>query len=229
MNWRGLKSRLRNLIPWLKTSKRPGSGDHEAVFSDIYRKKTWGGESADFCSGFGSNPDRARPYIDMIQSFVAEHQIKSVLDLGCGDFQTGGAIDWQGAAYIGADVVPDLIERNQRLYGADKIRFMPVDLSSDDLPEAQLCLIKQVLMHLSDETILQLLPKLRGYQYVLISDSWWANRAAGANVDIPTGGGRETGFYLELPPFNQKVKVLLEYEIPTEKGVWFMRSVQLIF
>src|SRR5689334_5375183 len=64
----------------------------EQVFSRIYAQGLWGNAGGTFHSGSGSTEAHAVEYIRMIEAYVAEHSIRSVADLGCGDFTIGRKI-----------------------------------------------------------------------------------------------------------------------------------------
>ena len=68
------------------------------VFSTIYQSQEWGSrEGQPFCSGEGSvREDAVGPYCEMVSHFMKERNIKRVVDLGCGDFHVGCALDWPG-------------------------------------------------------------------------------------------------------------------------------------
>jgi len=53
-------------------------------FERIYADNEW-----QYGSGEGSLPIHTKGYIAFIESFVANHEVKSVVDLGCGDWQFG--------------------------------------------------------------------------------------------------------------------------------------------
>ena len=42
--------------------------------------------------------------------------------------------------YIGVDIIPELIARNQSLYGNERTRFVLLDLTRDELPRVDVIL-----------------------------------------------------------------------------------------
>lgn len=59
-------------------------------FSEIYHTKLWGEADGEaFCSGGGSSAHFAIPYLKQVHHLIAEHKIRTVVDLGCGDFRVG--------------------------------------------------------------------------------------------------------------------------------------------
>src|SRR5215831_14317353 len=63
------------------------------AFDRIYRTEAWGAtEGEAFCSGFGSEQKYAEPYVAWVKRFIDENRIRTVVDLGCGDFRIGRQI-----------------------------------------------------------------------------------------------------------------------------------------
>lgn len=68
--------------------------------------------------------------------------------------------------YVGVDAVPDLIAYNRSRFGGPQVEFRCTNLIDDELPDGELCLIRQVLQHLSNAEISRVLAKCAKYQYV---------------------------------------------------------------
>ncbi len=190
----------------------------EQVFSRIYEDGLWGRGDGGFHSGSGSIDAYAVAYVQTLQRYIAEHAIRSVVDLGCGDFNVGKRIAELGIDYTGADVVPALIRHHSALYGSERVRFVQLDIVNDALPDGDLCLIRQVLQHLSNEQIARILPRLARYPHVLVTEHY---PAPGAHVrpNLDKTHGHDTrieddsAVFLDKPPFGARVNgVLLEHE-----------------
>ena len=113
----------------------------------------------------------------------------TVVDLGCGDFRVGQQILGPGVRYIGVDVVPELILHNNKAHGAENVRFECLDAAADDLPDGDVCLIRQVFQHLSNDEISRVLNKIGAYKVTLITEHY-PNDANSCipNLDKPHGG-----------------------------------------
>ena len=197
------------------------------VFTQIYRDNEWHGETDEFFSGHGSRPAMAAPYCEAVAEFIATQGIRSVVDLGCGDFRVAAGLQRTRVRYVGVDIVDELVERNQVRYGSENISFLCRDIVTDELPDADLCLVRQVLQHLSNEQILAVLAKTGKYRLVLITEHYPAPGVhVVANRDKPHGSDTRTfdgsGVYLEQSPFNMKdLQLFLDLETTdwlVEKG-----------
>ena len=188
------------------------------IFNEIYENKMWGGRRAsEFFSGGGSNDFNTTEYRQYVQRFLTENNVTSVIDLGCGDFRLGRLMDWDGIAYVGIDVVAGVIEKNRKLYASENVTFLQRDMLTESLPNADLCLIRQVFQHLSNEDILAVLPKLSKYRFVLVTDGLPPVAPSIKNANKPTDYNNRfnerygSGLYLESPPFNLRAEVVLSY------------------
>jgi hypothetical protein len=188
----------------------------EEAFSTIYQSQAWGSrQDRPFCSGDGSmREDAVGPYCEMVQTFIRDNNITSVVDLGCGDFGVGSRLVGPGISYIGIDVVPELVDYNQKHFGAPGVEFRCLNMIEDDLPSGELYLLRQVLQHLSNRQIKKTLKSLSRYQYTIATEHVFAGKGVRRNLDKPHGPGirlpKRSGVFLESPPFNCPAKVVLE-------------------
>jgi len=193
------------------------------VFTSIYEKHLWGGARDEYNSGSGSNEFHASHYANVVKKLIKEKDITTVVDLGCGNFLLGKALRMNGVRYIGIDIVDGLIKRNQETYGDDRTSFLCLDIISDQLPDGDICLIRQVLQHLSNSQIASVLQKTRKYRYVLITEHYPAPFVKSRpNLDKPHGPDTricdDSAVYLDQPPFNVKsesITLLLDIDAKT--------------
>ena len=219
---------LQDLVRRLKARRRARRTPEE-VFSRIYRTNRWGGEPGEFYSGAGTRmPEIRDPYVHAIEGLARELEFgnRTAVDLGCGDFDVGRRIAGLFRSYVGVDVVPDLIRHNQAAYGSHGIRFVHADLTADELPVGDVCFVRQVFQHLSNEQIARALPKLTAFTHVIVSEHI-ADEASAERMNedhihgTSTRVERGSGVELTLPPFHAdaaSARVLLEVPVPTRQG-----------
>jgi SAM-dependent methyltransferase len=227
LDLKSLKARVKAALPtpalelWWRlrraaTQARFKGLSRQATFSEIYRRNLWGGASGEFCSGSGSTPTHAEVYAEAIRAFITEHAITSVVDLGCGDFEVARRFLSPGLRYVGVDIVPELVARNRRHFGSETVRFEALDILTEPLPERELCLIRQVLQHLSNAEIATALGRLSGFRFAIVTEHLPApSRIRAKNLDKPHGPDIRvplgSGVFLDAPPFSVKgAEVLLE-------------------
>jgi methyltransferase family protein len=181
-----------HLPRWL--GRRPSR--MERTFEAIYESNAWGSEESP--SGPGSTKDRGADFIDDLLSVLDGLGCRALLDVPCGDFNWIRRVADKMDRYVGADIVPALVTRNQKLFGSSRIRFTKLDLAADALPAADVILSRDCLVHLSTRDIARCLENIRrsGATY-LVTTTFVGPRG---NEDIVTGSWRPLN--LEQPPFS---------------------------
>jgi SAM-dependent methyltransferase len=164
------------------------------VFTDIYRKNRWGGESV---SGEGSDINQTKSVRDKLPDLLQTYSVRTLLDLPCGTFYWMQKVDLGGIAYIGGDIVPELIEQNNARYRSVSREFRVLDLIKDQLPPADLLLCRDCLIHLSFRDMESALRNIAqsGIPYLLTTNYPHIT----LNTDIVTGDFRAIN--LQLAPF----------------------------
>lgn len=186
-------------------------------FTKIYHENWWGNYRSDdvleFDSGKTSYLDyMLEEYVNALASLVETRKnIKTVVDLGCGDFNVGKRISSLFESYTGIDIVDSLVKRNQDKFGSKFISFACKDITSDKLPKADLICIRQVLQHLSNADIQKFLSNIEGnYKYLVVTETTHKSWRFKANKDIVSGPGvrfhKKSGVVLHASPFHLKHK-----------------------
>jgi hypothetical protein len=224
INLRLIKPAMKSLIPasWLRQVLQHRSRRWDArfhcqpavdVFTVIYKEAKWGaGPRGDYYSGTGSHdPQLVRPYVKAVGSFLQSLPTPpSLVDLGCGDFNIGSQLRRYCGKYIACDVVPGLISRNQEKFSDADVDFRCLDITQRDFPDAEVALLRQVLQHLSTVQILQVVPSLYRYRFLVVSEHLPVEPDFRPNVEKPAGAMIRlflgSGVILTEPPFNLKVK-----------------------
>jgi len=175
------------------------------AFSFIYANNLW-----EYGSGLGSLPENTLEYRYFLESFIAKHGIKTIVDFGCGDWNSSRHIYWWGAKYTGYDTVSSLIETNNKLFATDSIKFLSSPKSFSGIRSADLLIVKDVLQHWDSETIQEFLESIKGkFTYALITNSQYP--AEDINKEIRVGQFRPVN--LLVPPFSVQAELVLSYTI----------------
>ena len=195
-------------------------GSNQRVFNRVYRRSLWGGSvgSPGFYSGDGSHDSSVADYVALVRRIVKDGGVKSILEIGCGDFSVATLYAQDCERYTGVDVVPELIEYNRTQFGTETVDFLLADAAKREMPEADLCLVRQVFQHLSNRDISNILKNTRRSRLLLVTEHLPApdllrrpNIDKRACPDIRVTFG--SGVYLDQPPFNRKIEVLLDFAI----------------
>jgi SAM-dependent methyltransferase len=175
------------------------------IFTKIYDENFWGGGS-----GKGSDPKNAGPYLELLQSYLDDPKINSIIDLGCGDWRLMETLKIpDNKLYIGFDLVKSVIDTNIKNHSKSNIRFTLIrDLSDFRNQTGDLLIVKDVIHHWETKTIQFFIQTiLPNFKYTLITNGY---NAENNNYEIETGKFRPID--LEAEPFNMlTLKVVLDY------------------
>jgi len=152
--------------------------EHPEAFKSIYERKGWG---EDICedypgqSGNGSSMEFNEEYIAFLKRFIGQQGIKSVVDVGCGDWRCGKAIYYKtDVKYTGYDCYKPVVDSLNKNY-QPLSRFWTFEvknclLEADTMVEADLLIVKDVLQHWLDKEVTDFLDKVLSsgkYKYIL--------------------------------------------------------------
>lgn len=182
----------------------------QKVFTDIYSANHWNDDQS--VSGSGSNVEQTETIRREIPRLLKEVDCKTLLDSPCGDFYWMNLTDLGEVDYTGADIVPDLVERNNSTYSSPKKRFIVADISQSDLPKVDVILCRDCLVHLSYQEILAAVRNFKRSGSIYLLTTHFTDRTE--NKDIMTGDWRPLN--LSLKPFLFPEPVALINEACTE-------------
>ncbi|MGC1472529.1 MAG: class I SAM-dependent methyltransferase [Psychroserpens sp.] len=177
----------------------------------VYANKLWGDDGSQFYSGDGSHyPEITDPYIAAVTDFLKSFEDPLVVvDLGCGDFNVGRDLVKYSKKYIAVDIVNELIDHNRENFKSNQLEFQCLDIAVDQLPSGDCAILRQVLQHLSNAEIQNIIPKLADYKYVILTEHLPDGDFL-PNKDIISGQGirlkKHSGVDVTAKPFLMKVK-----------------------
>ena len=162
------------------------------VFESIYENAIWGGGS-----GAGSDLSRTVVYVAYVQHIMDKYSVKSVVDIGCGDWRFSKYIDFSGCKYLGVDIVESVISANIKNYGNNNIIFQLGNATEFEIPKCDLLLCKDVLQHLSNKNVRAILHKSRVATRALFTNDFYP-----VNEDCNDGDTRPLN--IASAPFDMK-------------------------
>ena len=191
--------------------RRLGRMSRADAFDEIYTSGGWA-DNSEGPSGTGSYGPFADHFVEFVSNLIADHAVVSVLDIGTGDFHIGRQLCSKVDRYVAADVSQVVLDRNRSLFGhLREVDFIQLDACVDPLPAADLVLVRQVLQHLSNFEVEELLRNVEGSscRLALIVEHHPAPQGLIApNLDLPAHGPLvrtrwHSGVFLEEPPFSR--------------------------
>lgn len=221
---------MKRLMPMLESAryifnrlKEPFSPKTRAsIFTEIHRKNYWQDEET--VSGPGSSLARTAVIRTQLPDFLFGLGAESLLDAACGDFNWMRYVSLESLDYTGADIVPELIEHNNRTYARVRRKFVVRDIVSDSLPGADAILCRDCFIHLSFADIMQALANFRASNsaYLLAT----THPQIKQNRDIATGGWRSINLSVSPFDFPDPLDSIVE-NVETGKSLGFWRLADL--
>lgn len=199
------------------------------AFTDIYEERVWG-DNNDIkyagSSGIGSSLEYNQSrWIPFLKNFILKNGVKSVVDLGCGDFQCGPVIynSLPIEKYTGYDAYGKVVTANSERNLSSKFSFFHCDISNEveNIEPADLCILKDVLQHWPDEEIVLFMDQLvacKKYKLILL-----CNCSTGEILENKLVGGFVGGFH----PLKAETYPLNKYNPKVVFG-WHTKEVCLI-
>jgi len=206
-------------------------GGPREVFTEIFRRNIWGYQET--VSGGGSTLHYTKKVREALPDLVGDLGVHTLLDLPCldlpcGDFHWMSEINLPITHYIGSDIVSRLVEIARIRYGRPNREFRTLDLCNDELPQADLLLCRDCLMHLSEEMNFLALANIihSDIKYLLIT-----TYPDGRNRSIRNGDW----FTINLcaPPYNfpPPVRTIDDWVPPFDRrqlGLWEIESLRRV-
>ena len=182
----------------------------ESVFTDIYEKNSWGNNNnSEYSGSSGGGSDinyNKDSYVPFLKEFITTNNIKSIVDIGCGDFRCGKLIyDELDISYTGYDAYKKVINYTANKHSLPKYSFMHLDIcnNKEKIINADMCILKDVLQHWSLNDIYSFLDYLvenKKFKYILICN---CSDQTQDNTNITNGDWRPLSCnYLPLKKYN---------------------------
>lgn len=177
------------------------------IFEYIYNFNVWKNEIGGTATGPGSCIECSNPYIMFLEAFVKKYQIKSMLDLGCGDFNLMKHFNFSNIEYLGIDIVDIIIEENNKKFSNNNIKFISDNILSYK-PEKtyDLVIIKDVLQHFSNTNVISCIKNINYCKYILITNDYTP-----INKNCKDGEYRQLNLYIE-PYSMSNIKRQFEFD-----------------
>lgn len=188
-----------------KFAEVPADASLADKFTHIYETNFWGNpESA---SGNGSTLEATTTLRTELPRLLRDIGAKSLLDIPCGDFRWMSTVEL-GIPYIGADIVDGIVQNNINNFSGPDRQFMRLDITESILPQCDVILVRDCLVHLSYENIERAFFQFycSGAEYVLMTSFVEQD----SNRNIVDGNWRPLNFTLAPFYLPQPEHVIIE-------------------
>lgn len=198
------------------------------VFTDLYKSNGWSGKES--VSGPGSDYEQTKFLIPELDIMLKYLNIKSMLDVPCGDFNWMKNVDLSKISYHGGDIVEQLIKSNIKKYESKNVKFSVIDLVNDDLPTVDLIMVRDCLVHLPTRDVFKALKNIKNSKskYFLTTNFLWNHQEV--NKEIKVGEWRRIN--LQKTPYNFEYphRIIIEGNIQSNDrdktmSLWYVKDI----
>jgi len=148
--------------------------NYKNIFTEIYDNNGFG--SLESKSGPGSTLDETQKLREKIKSIVKDKNIKSVVDIPCGDFNWMKEIVFNFDSYIGGDIVEKAIEENNKRYSNSVIKFISFDIVNDEIPQGDLLIVRDIIGHFPIEDGIKIMNNILNSKCKYLLSTTWAKK-----------------------------------------------------
>ena len=147
--------------------------------------------------------------MSFVQTLINREQVSKILDLGSGDGMLTSHLDLRGKKYVGIDASKYAIEKATLLNRGVNAQFILADARSYKYSGYDLIICKDVLQHLSNESVQRILEKVKRNNRlaIFVNDTVTGVKQ---NHDIRDGEYRPLNIL--MPPFDFDGREAISYE-----------------
>jgi glycosyltransferase domain-containing protein len=128
-------------------------------FTTIFKNNSFVG--TDSISGPGSDLIQTKIIRNELPKIIEKYVVKTFIDAPCGDFYWMQYVSMENVYYIGLDIVSPIIKKNTELYANNKRTFLCKNIITDKLIDADIILIRDCWVHLSNTDIFNCVKNLK--------------------------------------------------------------------
>ncbi|MFD7666832.1 class I SAM-dependent methyltransferase [Streptomyces sp. NPDC059788] len=168
----------------------------KGIFGELYADDAWklfpggDGRSENLSrSGSGSDLVQTAALRQELPALLAQLGVHSLLDIPCGDLYWMSQVELGVDSYLGADVVPEVVEQNQRKFARADRGFRVLDITRSRLPQVDMVFSRDCLVHFSNADVRAALDNIRRSGSTYFATTTFTGRVGNA-ADIETGGWR---------------------------------------
>ena len=173
-------------------------------FEYIHSTNFW--PSGESISGPGSELKNTKNIRNGIKNLIEDYKINKILDAPCGDFNWMKFIINKNIDYVGGDIVKEIVFQNLEKHGKKNVNFIELDVIKNNIPEADLFICRDCLIHFSISNIKKFFANVKksNINYILLTS--YESKTQEINKDIEDGDFRP--IFLRQTPFNLPTPIL---------------------
>jgi 2-polyprenyl-3-methyl-5-hydroxy-6-metoxy-1,4-benzoquinol methylase len=212
--------RFKSAIMKMKKIRSGKSLDLSDHFASVFNKNAW--KSGESFSGIGSTLDQTVTLRKAMKDMISQLEIKSLLDVPCGDSNWMRAENYFEIEYTGVDIVPQLILLNNKLNEyPTRASFLLGDFTSFDSNKSfDMVFCRDLFVHLCFADILKCFESMIRTQSKYLAVTTFTRVEKNLDITYPSGLESIIGWRplnMQLAPFELMNPVIILNEGCTEK------------
>jgi 2-polyprenyl-3-methyl-5-hydroxy-6-metoxy-1,4-benzoquinol methylase len=177
------------------------------VFSNIYKNNEWNMGQNESKSGLGSTLQYTENIRKELVKLIHDKDIKSIIDVSCGDWNWMKLIQNELCDYTGIDIVESVIKNNSMLYSNEKTRFYCKDfltiLKGIPTNSVDLLLCRHTCEHLPTEYNLEFINECKRVTKYLLLTTKQISLTEPKNSNLTLGAISYRPINLDLSPYHE--------------------------
>jgi hypothetical protein len=183
-------------------------------FDNVFKQNLFRGLSSK--SGIGSSLEQTHEIAQSLPDLITTLNIKSILDLPCGDLEWMSKVNLGSTNYVGGDVAPALIAQLRMQFPNRK--FQTLNITRDNLPRVDLIFCRDLFVHLSNQDIKSSIKNIKASGSLYLATTTFTNRRKNQDLPFLSRSVAWRTINLELSPFNFSPPLILINERCTESN-----------
>lgn len=185
-------------------------------FKEVFKKNQWG--SSESVSGLGSELKHTEVLRKELQRVLKQYDIKTFLDIPCGDLNWIRLVDFSDIRYVGGDIVDDIIDICKCISNRE---FLKLDLTKDLLPRSDMIFCRDCLVHLNFEDGVKAINNIKHSGSTFFASTTFPNIKVNKEIN-----GMWRPINLSIEPYNlgEPVEIINE-NYTGDGGMWMDKSI----
>lgn len=202
-------------------------------FEIIYKYSYWRANKNESLSGYGSSYKATKNILRELENFIKKENITTLFDAPCGDFFWLQKINLKKLKYLGADIVREMINENNKIYRKLNVDFIQFDILNQVPERFDLIINRDCLVHFDDKDVMKALENFKKSQSKYFASTTYPKVKKNIESELPDKWRPinlcEKPFNLPKPYILLNDKSEKEYQIlnPEEEkymGVWKIKD-----
>lgn len=154
-------------------------------FEIIYKYSYWRANQNESKSGYGSSFRATKNILIELKNFIDKENIQNLFDAPCGDFFWLKKLNLNNSNYVGADIVKDMIKKNNENYSNINVKFIEFDILNQVPSKFDLIFNRDCLVHFRDKDVIKAILNFKKSESKFFASTTYPNVNKNILSDLP--------------------------------------------